>query len=187
LFSFKEYFFGGTMSYENIERLLGSKAHDLLTHVCKTIPKQALHLPGSDWVDRIFSISDRNPRVLRSLQTMYQTGRLAGTGYLSILPVDQGIEHSAGASFAKNIDYFDPENIVRLAMEGGCNAVATTLGVLSSVARKYAHKIPFMLKINHNELLSYPNKYDQILFELTQALVLVLIVVLWLFWLTRAV
>lgn len=153
------------MSKEKIEKILGSKAKDLLEHVCKTIPKDQLHLPGSDFVDRIFSHSDRTPRVLRSLHSLYNTGRLAGTGYLSILPVDQGIEHSAGASFSKNPIYFDSENIVKLAIEGGCNAVASTLGVLSSVARKYAHKIPFMLKLNHNELLSYPNKYDQIFFS----------------------
>ena len=152
------------MSRQKIESLLGPKAKDLLEHVCKTIPKEKLHLPGSDWVDRTFSVSDRNIRVLRSLEAMYGSGRLAHTGYLSILPVDQGIEHTAGASFAKNMDYFDSENIVKLAIEGGCNAVATTLGVLSSVARKYAHKIPMMLKLNHNELLTYPNKYDQIMF-----------------------
>ncbi|NDE82622.1 MAG: class I fructose-bisphosphate aldolase [Chlamydiia bacterium] len=153
------------MSKEKIEKILGSKAKDLLEHVCKTIPKDQLHLPGSDFIDRIFSHSDRTPRVLRSLHSLYNTGRLGGTGYLSILPVDQGIEHSAGASFAKNPIYFDSENIIKLAIEGGCNAVASTLGVLSSVARKYAHKIPFMLKLNHNELLSYPNKYDQIFFS----------------------
>ncbi|MBM3208498.1 MAG: fructose-bisphosphate aldolase, partial [Chlamydiae bacterium] len=149
------------MSRESIEKILGEKSKDLLEHLCKTIPKESLHLPGPDFVDRIFSPSDRSPRVLRSLHALYNTGRLSGTGYLSILPVDQGIEHSAGASFAKNPMYFDSENIVKLAIEGGCNAVASTLGVLSSVARKYAHKIPFMLKINHNELLSYPNKFDQ--------------------------
>ncbi len=147
-----------------IVELLGREADDLLKHECKTVPKEKLHLPGRDFVDRIQGISDRNPKVLRNFQGIFNTGRLAGTGYLSILPVDQGIEHSAGASFAPNPDYFDPENIVRLAMEGGCNAVASTLGVLGSVARKYAHKIPFVVKINHNELLSYPNKYDQILF-----------------------
>lgn len=152
------------MSYSEIEKQLGAKAKDLLTHVCKTIPKEKLHLPGPDWVDRIFIPSDRNPRVLRSLQTMFSHGRLAKTGYLSILPVDQGVEHSAGASFAANPEYFDPENIVKLAIEGGCNAVASTLGVLGIVARKYAHKIPFLLKFNHNELLSYPTKYDQTLF-----------------------
>ncbi len=153
------------MTKEKIEKILGSKAKELLEHVCTTIPKEHLHLPGGDFVDRIFASSDRNPRVLRSLQTLYNAGRLSGTGYLSMLPVDQGIEHSAGASFAKNPSYFDSENIVKLAIEGGCNAVASTLGVLSSVARKYAHKIPFMLKLNHNELLSYPNKYDQIFFS----------------------
>lgn len=152
------------MNYSDIQKLLGSKANSLLAHVCKTVPKERLHIPGPDWVDRIFQSTDRNIRVLRSLQTMLSHGRLAGTGYLSILPVDQGIEHSAGASFAANPEYFDPENIVKLAIEGGCNAVASTLGVLGSVARKYAHKIPFLLKFNHNELLSYPNKHDQIIF-----------------------
>ncbi|MBI2743314.1 MAG: class I fructose-bisphosphate aldolase [Chlamydiales bacterium] len=152
------------MSKEKISKLLGPKADLLLNHVCKTVPKEKLHIPGPDWIDRIFAPSDRNIRVLRSLQAMYNHGRLAGTGYLSLLPVDQGIEHSAGASFAANPDYFDPENIIKLAMEGGCNAVATTLGVLGSVARKYAHKIPFLMKFNHNELLTYPNKHDQIIF-----------------------
>ncbi|MGE0670008.1 MAG: class I fructose-bisphosphate aldolase [Parachlamydiales bacterium] len=152
------------MALSDIEKWLGPQAKDLLTHVCKTIPKEKLHVPGPDWVDRTFGISDRNIRVLRSLQSLYNHGRLSHTGYLSILPVDQGIEHSAGASFAPNPDYFDPENIIKLAIEGGCNAVATTYGVLSSVARKYAHKIPFLLKFNHNEFLSYPNKYDQIMF-----------------------
>lgn len=152
------------MSKAQIEKWLGTHAESLLGHVCKTIPKEKLHLPGPDWVDRIFAPSDRNIPVLRNLQQMLGHGRLANTGYLSILPVDQGIEHTAGASFAKNPDYFDPENIVKLAIEGGCNAVASTLGVLGSVARKYAHKIPFLMKFNHNELLSYPNKYDQILF-----------------------
>lgn len=147
-----------------IEKQLGAKAQDLLSHVCKTISKDKLHIPGPDWVDRIFGQSDRNIRVLRSLEAMYNHGRLAGTGYLSILPVDQGIEHTAGASFAPNPEFFDPESIVKLAIEGGCNAVASTLGVLSMVARKYAHKIPFLLKFNHNELLSYPNKYDQVMF-----------------------
>ena len=147
-----------------IEKALGSKASYFLEHQSKGIPKEHLHLPGGDFVDRITQISDRNPRVLRSLQSMFDHGRLAGTGYLSILPVDQGIEHSAGASFAKNPIYFDGENIVKLAIEGGCNAVASTFGVLGSVARKYAHKIPFIVKINHNEFLSYPNKFDQILF-----------------------
>jgi class I fructose-bisphosphate aldolase len=132
--------------------------------VCKTIPKESLHLPGPDFVDRIFAPSDRNLRVLANLQRLFSTGRLAGTGYLSILPVDQGIEHSGGASFAKNPAYFDPENIVKLALEGGCNAVASTYGVLGAVARKYAHKIPFLVKINHNELLTFPNQFNQVLF-----------------------
>lgn len=147
-----------------IERALGNKASYYLEHKSTTVPKEQLHLPGPDFVDRVWAHSDRSPRVLRSLQTLFNSGRLAGTGYLSILPVDQGIEHSAGASFAKNPLYFDGENIVKLAIEGGCNAVASTFGVLGSVARKYAHKIPFILKINHNEFLTYPNKYDQILF-----------------------
>ena len=147
-----------------IGELLGAEADSLLKHVCKTIPKQSLHLPGPDFVDRIFVPSDRNPRVLSNLQRLFGTGRLAGTGYLSILPVDQGIEHSGGASFAKNPAYFDPENIVKLALEGGCNAVASTYGVLGMVARKYAHKIPFLVKINHNELLTYPNQFNQVLF-----------------------
>jgi len=152
------------MAIDEIIKLLGNEADYLLKHECKTVPKELLHLPGSDFVDRIFIPSDRNPQVLKNLQLLFNTGRLAGTGYLSILPVDQGIEHSAGASFAPNPIYFDSENIVKLAIEGGCNAVASTLGVLGSVARKYAHKIPFILKINHNEFLSYPNTYDQILF-----------------------
>jgi class I fructose-bisphosphate aldolase len=147
-----------------IKELLGPDADSLLGHVCKTIPKEQIHLPGPDFVDRIFAPSDRNPRVLCNLQRMFATGRLSGTGYLSILPVDQGIEHSAGASFAKNPAYFDPENIVRLAIEGGCNAVASTYGVLGLCARKYAHKIPFLVKINHNELLTYPNQFNQVLF-----------------------
>lgn len=150
--------------FDKIESLLGKRADDLLHHSCKTIPKEQLHLPGPDFVDRVWKDSDRNPQVLRNMQSIYGHGRLAGTGYLSILPVDQGIEHSAGASFAKNPMYFDPENIVKLAIEGGCNAVATTYGVLGSISRKYAHKIPFIVKMNHNELLTYPNKYDQILF-----------------------
>ncbi|RMG50095.1 MAG: class I fructose-bisphosphate aldolase [Acidobacteria bacterium] len=149
---------------EKIEELLGDEAENLLQHRCRTIPKESLHLPGPDFVDRVYTASDRPPAVLRNLQLMFNTGRLAGTGYLSILPVDQGIEHSAGASFAPNPLYFDPENIVKLAIEGGCNAVASTLGVLGAVARKYAHKIPFIVKINHNELLTYPNRYDQTLF-----------------------
>ena len=147
-----------------IQDLLSKEADHLLKYTCKAVPKERLQLPGPDWVDRIFSASDRPIPVLRSLQALFSHGRLAGTGYLSILPVDQGIEHSAGASFAPNPIYFDPENIVKLAIEGGCNAVASTLGGLGIVARKYAHKIPFILKINHNELLSYPNHYDQILF-----------------------
>jgi class I fructose-bisphosphate aldolase len=148
----------------SIEELLGNDADSLLNHTCTTVPKEHLHLPGPDSTDRIFAHSDRNNRVLRNLQSIYSTGRLANTGYVSILPVDQGIEHSAGASFAPNPEYFDPENIVKLAIEGGCNAVASTFGVLGIVSRKYAHKIPFVVKINHNELLTYPNAYDQIMF-----------------------
>ncbi len=148
----------------DIVKLLGSEADYYLKHESKTVSKDILNLPGPDFVDRIHGHSDRTPQVLRNLQTIFNTGRLAGTGYVSILPVDQGIEHSAGASFAPNPIYFDPENIVKLGIEGGCNAVASTLGVLGSVARKYAHKIPFILKINHNEFISYPNSYDQILF-----------------------
>lgn len=144
--------------------LLGEKADELLSFTCKGIPKETLHLPGPDFIDRVMQPSDRNPQVLRSLQSMYDHGRLGGTGYLSILPVDQGIEHTGGASFAPNPAYFDPENIIKLAIEGGCNAVASTYGVLGSVARKYAHKIPFIVKINHNELLTYPEKYDQVMF-----------------------
>ena len=151
-------------SLGKIEELLGSDARALLDYTSKTIPKDQLQLPGPDFVDRIWSASDRSPRVLRSLQTLFDNGRLAGTGYLSILPVDQGIEHSAGASFAPNPIYFDPENIVRLAIEGGCNAVASTFGALGTVARRYAHKIPFVVKINHNELLTYPNQFDQVMF-----------------------
>jgi class I fructose-bisphosphate aldolase len=152
------------MTIKEIEQFLGPDAKTLLEHVCKGIPKESLHLPGPDFLDRIFIPTDRKPAVLRSLAQIFSTGRLRGTGYLSILPVDQGIEHSAGASFAPNPAYFDPENIVKLAIEGGCNAVASTFGVLGSVARKYAHKIPFIVKINHNEFLSYPNTYDQIMF-----------------------
>ena len=151
------------MSLESVKDALGGDS-ELLAHQCKTIPKESLHLPGPDFVDRIFALSDRSPRVMRNLQSLFSTGRLSGTGYVSILPVDQGIEHSAGASFAPNPLYFDSENIVKLAVEGGCNAVASTLGVLGSVARKYAHKIPFIVKFNHNEFLSYPNSYDQIKF-----------------------
>lgn len=152
------------MSYQKIENLLADKAGYFLGHESKTIHKESLHLPGPDFTDRIFKESNRSNQVLRSLQALYGHGRLANTGYLSILPVDQGIEHSAGASFAPNPIYFDPENIVKLAIESGCNAVASTFGVLASVSRKYAHKIPFIVKINHNEFLSYPNKYDQIMF-----------------------
>jgi class I fructose-bisphosphate aldolase len=147
-----------------IQQLLGAKAESLLGFHSPKIAKERLHLPGPDFIDRIFAPSDRNPRVLGSLHRLFNHGRLSGTGYLSILPVDQGIEHSAGASFAKNPDYFDGENIVKLAVEGNCNAVASTYGVLGSVARKYAHKIPFIMKVNHNELLTYPNKFDQVLF-----------------------
>jgi len=148
----------------DIEGLLGEESEQLLGHVCKGIPKELLHLPGPDFVDRVTAGSDRSPRVLRNLQALFNHGRLAGTGYVSILPVDQGIEHSAGASFAPNPLFFDPENIVRLAIEGGCNAVASTLGVLGAVSRRYAHRIPFILKFNHNEFLSYPNTYDQSMF-----------------------
>jgi class I fructose-bisphosphate aldolase len=146
-----------------LEQVLGDDAA-LLQHQCKTIPKDLLHLPGPDFIDRVFAPTDRSPRVLGALQQMFNTGRLRGTGYVSILPVDQGIEHSAGASFAPNPAYFDPENIVKLGIEGGCNAVASTLGVLGATARRYAHKIPFILKLNHNEFISYPNSYDQIRF-----------------------
>ena len=152
------------MKFGDIEKILGAEAKALLGHSCKTIDKARLHLPGPDFVDRVWRDSDRSISVLRNLQTTLNHGRLGGTGYLSILPVDQGIEHSAGASFAPNPDYFDPENIVKLAIEGGCNAVTSTLGVLGAVARKYAHRIPFVLKINHNELLTYPNLADQKLF-----------------------
>ena len=149
---------------DRIVQWLGKDADSLLNHVCHTVPKEQLHLPGPDFVDRVHRVSDRNIQVLRNLQRIIGHGRLGGSGYLSVLPVDQGIEHSGGSAFAPNPDYFDPENIVRLAIEGGCNAVASTLGVLGSVARQYAHKIPFIVKINHNELLTYPNKHDQILF-----------------------
>jgi class I fructose-bisphosphate aldolase len=152
------------MSYTKITELLGKSAESLLNHQCTTIPKNLLHPAGSEFIDDIFSVSNRNNRVLGSLQQLYHHGRLSGTGYLSILPVDQGIEHSAGASFAPNPLFFDPENIVKLAMDGGCNAVASTFGVLAAVSRKYAHKIPFIVKLNHNEFLTYPNKFDQILF-----------------------
>lgn len=148
----------------NIQSLLGSQAESLLGFNSPKISKERLHLPGPDFIDRVFVGSDRNPRVLNNLAWIYNSGRLAGTGYLSILPVDQGIEHSGGASFAKNPDYFDPENIVKLGLEGGCNAVASTFGVLGLMSRKYAHKIPFVVKVNHNELLTYPNSHEQILF-----------------------
>jgi class I fructose-bisphosphate aldolase len=149
---------------DQLVELLGDEARNLLEHRCHTVPKDVLHLPGPDFVERVMTVSDRPVRVQRSLQQLLDHGRLGGTGYMSILPVDQGIEHSAGASFAANPIYFDGENIVKLAIEGGCNAVASTFGVLGSVARKYAHRIPFIVKINHNELLTYPNRYDQVLF-----------------------
>ncbi len=148
----------------NIQQLLGQEAEALLHHRSQAILKERLHLPGPDFIDRTFGQSNRSPQVLRSLAALYNSGRLAGTGYLSILPVDQGIEHTAGASFAPNPDYFDPENIIRLAVEGGCNAIATTFGNLALMSRKWAHKIPFVVKINHNELMTYPNKWDQIMF-----------------------
>src|ERR671938_502037 len=153
-----------TSTLDRIASILGEEADDLLRHECRTVPRDRLQLPGPDFVERVVKDSDRPTPVLRALQTLFSSGRLAGTGYLSILPVDQGIEHSGGASFAKNPEYFDPENIVRLAVEGGCNAVASTFGVLGLMSRKYAHKIPFVVKINHNELLTYPNKFDQVLF-----------------------
>ncbi|MBL7853560.1 MAG: class I fructose-bisphosphate aldolase [Cyclobacteriaceae bacterium] len=152
------------MAKQSLSDLLGKDADQLLQHTCKTISKDQLHLPGPQFVDHVFGPSNRTPQVLRSLQWLFDTGRLGGTGYLSILPIDQGIEHSAGASFAKNPIYFDPENIVKLAIEGGCNGVATTFGALAMTSRKYAHRIPFIVKINHNELLTYPNKADQIMF-----------------------
>ncbi|RXF72583.1 class I fructose-bisphosphate aldolase [Arcticibacter tournemirensis] len=152
------------MSYQKILDLLGDSAETLLLHECKTISKDLLHTPSPDFIDKVFAQSNRNPQVLRNLASIFNHGRLAGTGYISILPIDQGIEHTAGASFAPNPMYFDPENIIRLAMEGGCNAVATTFGNLAMMSRKYAHKIPFIVKINHNELLTYPTKYDQIMF-----------------------
>ncbi len=148
----------------NIEKILGKEADYYLGHECKTMSKEQLHLPGPDFVNRVLGPSDRNPVVMRNMQSLFDHGRLGGSGYVSILPVDQGIEHTAGASFAPNPIYFDPARIVELALEGGCNAVASTLGVLGSVSRQYAHKIPFLLKLNHNELLTYPNKYDQIQF-----------------------
>src|SRR5882724_9755 len=153
-----------TATTSSIQTYLGAKGDTLLGFKSPKISKDHLHLPGPDFLDRIWSVSDRNPRVLASLHRMFHTGRLSSTGYLSILPVDQGIEHSAGASFAKNPDYFDPQNIIKLAIEGGCNAVATTYGGLGFLSRKYAHKIPFIVKINHNELLTFPNQFNQILF-----------------------
>ncbi|MFA5504431.1 MAG: class I fructose-bisphosphate aldolase [Vulcanimicrobiota bacterium] len=153
-----------TATKTNYGDLLGKEAEALLSHECKTIPASSLHAPGPDFIDRVWAVSDRPIPVLRSLQSLFGSGRLANTGYLSILPVDQGIEHTAGASFAPNPMYFDPENIVKLAIEGGCNAVASTYGVLGAVARKYAHKIPFVVKLNHNELMTYPNSYDQVMF-----------------------
>ena len=153
-----------SVNLDKIAELLGSEADKLLNHTCKTISKERLSLPGPNAVGEVWGQSDRNPQVLRSLEQLHRTGRLSGTGYLSILPIDQGIEHSAGASFAKNPDYFDPQKIVELAIEGGCNAVASTFGVLGTVARKFAHRIPFIVKVNHNELLTYPNKYDQVMF-----------------------
>src|SRR5690606_30388816 len=153
-----------TKASSSLMELLGDSAEDLLNYEAKGFPRERLHLPGPDFVDRVLTHSDRSPQVLRNFQGILNHGRLGGTGYVSILPVDQGIEHSAGASFAPNPLYFDPENIVRLALEAGCNAVASTLGVLGQVARKYAHKLPFILKLNHNELLSYPNRFDQVLF-----------------------
>lgn len=152
------------MNYNEIEKIVGDDASYLLEHKCKTIPKEKLHLPGPDFVERVFDLSDRSNQVKQNLEFVFNHGRLKGTGYLSILPVDQGIEHSAGASFAPNPIYFDPENIVKLAIEGGCNAIASTLGVLGIVSNKYADKIPFIVKLNHNELLTYPNKYDQTMF-----------------------
>lgn len=148
----------------NITDILGNESDSLLNHICHTIPKNDLELPGADFIDRVMSLSNRKPGVLRNLQALYNHGRLTGTGYLSLLPVDQGVEHSAGASFAPNPMFFDPKNIAELAIEGGCNGVASTLGVLGIIARRYAHKIPMILKINHNELLTYPNKFDQTLF-----------------------
>ena len=156
------------LSVDEIENILGDEAKELLEHTCTKVTKEQIHTPGGDWVDRIFIGSDRNNRVMRSLQTLFNHGNLGGTGYLSILPVDQGVEHSAGASFVPNPIYFDPENIVKLAIEAGCNGVASTLGGLGLVARRYAHKIPFIVKINHNELLTFPNSYDQVLFASIQ-------------------
>ena len=152
------------MTLSEIVDLIGKENESLLTHSCRTVVKEQLHLPSPDFIDRVLSDSNRNGQTMRSLTALFNTGRLSGSGYLSILPVDQGVEHSAGASFAPNPIYFDPENIVKLAIEGGCNAVASTIGALAMVARKYAHKIPFIVKLTHNELLTYPNKYDQVLY-----------------------
>jgi class I fructose-bisphosphate aldolase len=157
-----------SLSTDRIAELLGDDAQSLLEHKCETIPADQLHLPGPDFVDRVYSVTDRTNRVMRNLEWLLDAGRLGGTGYMSILPVDQGIEHSGAASFAPNPIYFDPENIVRLAIEGGCNAVASTFGVLGAVSRKYAHKIPFIVKLNHNELLTYPNEFDQTMFGSVQ-------------------
>lgn len=156
------------IAQQSIEELLGEEADDLLNHSCETISKDNLYVPSSTYVEDTWYDSDRNPRVLRNLQALLDHGRLGGTGYLSILPVDQGVEHSGGASFAPNPDYFDPEKIVRLAIEGGCNGVASTIGVLGAVSRKYAHRIPFIVKVNHNELMTYPNEYDQVMFGSVQ-------------------
>lgn len=152
------------MNYQEIENLLGYEAENLLSYKSKNISKELLHIPSSDFIEKVFALSNRNPQVLRSLSALYNHGRLANSGYLSILPIDQGIEHTAGSAFAANPIYFDPENIVKLAIEGGCNAVASTFGNLAMMSRKYAHKIPFVVKINHNELLTYPTKYDQVMF-----------------------
>src|SRR3954463_3647954 len=157
-----------TLTADRIAELLGDDAQTLLEHKCETISASDLHLPGPDFIDRVYSVTDRTNQVLRNVQTVFDHGRLGGTGYVSILPVDQGIEHSAGASFAPNPMYFDPENLVRLAIEGGCNAVASTFGVLGAVSRKYAHKIPFIVKLNHNELLTLPNEFDQVMFGSVQ-------------------
>ncbi|MHB1177681.1 MAG: class I fructose-bisphosphate aldolase [Daejeonella sp.] len=156
------------MNYQDIQKLIGSEAEHLLNYKSKTLSKDLLHIPSSDFVDKVFALSNRNTQVLRSLTALYNHGRLARTGYLSILPIDQGIEHTAGSAFAANPLYFDPENIVKLAIEGGCNAVASTFGNLAMMSRKYAHKIPFVVKLNHNELLTYPTKYNQIMFGSVQ-------------------
>src|SRR5688572_32896136 len=153
---------------EKILQLLGSDGDALLGHQCKTVSKDQLHLPGPDFIDRVWTATDRPINVLRNFQSLFNHGRLAGSGYLSILPVDQGIEHSAGASFAPNPIYFDPENLVELAVEGGCNAFASTIGVLGAVSRKWAHKFPFIVKLNHNQLMTYPNEFDQIMFSSVQ-------------------